>query len=75
MSLGASLALVIAAFVVLMGTVMTLAFRERRAGRSAAVQNDAAAQAASDGRVMVVIFGSIFGGMILMLVTAVLVFF
>lgn len=74
MSLGASLALVIAAFVLLMATVMTLAFRERRAGRTL-VANDAAAQAASDARVMVVIFGSILGGMLLMLVTAVLVFF
>ena len=74
MSLGVSLSLVIAAFVLLMGTVMTIAFRERRAGRRIAA-GDVAAQGASDARVLVVIFGSIIGGMILMLVTAVLVFF
>ena len=74
MSLSASLALVIAAFVALMTTVMTLAFRERRAGRRMAV-DDAAAQGASDARVLVVIFGAMIGGMLLMLVTAVLIFF
>ena len=74
MSLGLSLSLVIAAFVLLMGTVMTVAFRERRAGQRAAAQ-DAAAQGASDARILAVIFGSIFGGMILMVITAVLVFF
>jgi hypothetical protein len=74
MSLGLSLSLVIAAFVLLMGTVMTVAFRERRAGQRVAAQ-DAAAQGASDARILAVIFGSIFGGMILMVITAVLVFF
>ena len=74
MSLGLSLSLVIAAFVLLMATVMTVAFRERRAGQRVAEQ-DAAAQGASDARILAVIFGSIFGGMILMVITAVLVFF
>ena len=45
-----------------------------RPGRAAPV-GDTAAQSASDARVLVTIFGSIFGGMLLMLVTAVLVFF
>lgn len=73
MSLGASLSLVIAAFVGLMALVLTLALRERRAG--ARIAGNASAQAASDGRVLVAIFGSILGGMLLMVVTAVLVFF
>ena len=74
MSLGVSLSLVIAAFLALMTTVMALAFRERKAARRMAVE-DTAAQGASDGRILVAIFGSILGGMLLMAVTAVLVFF
>jgi len=74
MTLGAKLALIIVAFMVLMGGVLWLAFRERKAGRDIA-SDDAAAQAASDGRVLAVIFGSIFGGMMLMLITAYLIFF
>ena len=74
MTLGAKLALVIVAFMILMGGVLWLAFRERKAGRDIAV-DDTAAQAASDGRVLLVIFGSIMGGMFLMLITAYLVFF
>lgn len=74
MSSTIGLSMVLAAFVVLMTTVLTVAFRERRAGKRIEIA-DTASQAASDSRVMVVIFGSIFGGMLLMLVTAVLVFF
>lgn len=74
MSVGVSLALVIAAFVAMMGTVMALAFRERKVSRTVQLE-DTATQAASDARVLVVIFGSIIGGMLLMVVTAVLVFF
>ena len=74
MTLGAKLALIIVAFMILMGGVLWLAFRERRMGRDIAV-DDTAAQAASDGRVLAVIFGSIIGGMLLTLVTAYLVFF
>lgn len=73
MSLGASLALVIVAFMALMTTVLTLAFRERKLAKSG--PSDAASQGASDARVLVTIFGSIIGGMLLMVVTAVLVFF
>ena len=64
MTLASGLALVLATFVLLMGTVMTVAFRARRAGT-----------ASSDAQVLTVIFGSIIGGMLLTLVTAVLVFF
>ena len=74
MTLGIKLSLVILAFMILMGGVLWLAFRERKAGREIAA-DDAAAQAASDGRVLTVIFGSIIGGMLLMLITAYLVFF
>lgn len=74
MSLGARLAVVLAAFAVLMATVITVAFRERRAARIIDV-TDVAAQGASDARILVTIFGSIIGGMLLTVVTAVLVFF
>lgn len=67
------LALVIAAFVIVMGGVLALAFRERRNGKSIAA-DDTAAQGASDARVLTVIFGSIIGGMVLTLVTASLIF-
>lgn len=73
MSMALGLALVIAAFVIVMGGVLTLAFRERRAGKTIAV-DDTAAQGASDARVLTVIFGSIIGGMVLTLVTASLIF-
>jgi len=74
MTLGIKLALVIVAFMLLMGGVLWLALRERRMGRSIAA-DDIAGQAASDGRVLTVIFGSIIAGMLLMLITAYLVFF
>ena len=73
MSLGLSLTLVIAAFVAMMTAVMTLSFRERHASRTIAL-DDTAAQAASDTRILATIFGSIIGGMVLMVVTAVLIF-
>ncbi len=73
MSMAFGLALVIAAFVIVMAGVLTLAFRERRAGKRIAV-DDTAAQGASDARVLTVIFGSIIGGMVLTLVTASLIF-
>ena len=72
MGLGASLALVLAAFVALLAVVMAMAFRER--GRAGAAGDDAAAQAASDARVMTVVFAAIPGGMLLTLVVAWLVF-
>ena len=73
MSLGASLAMVLAGFLAILATVVVLAFRERRLGK--AIGDDRAAQAASDARVLTVVFAAIPGGMLLTLVTAWLVFF
>jgi hypothetical protein len=73
MSLGASLSLVIAAFVALMAAVMFMALHERRAGKSIAT-HDTAAQAASDARVLFVIFAAIPGGMLLTILVAWLLF-
>lgn len=72
MSLGASLGVVLAAFVAILVTVIVMAFRERR-GRHA-IADDAAAQAASDARVMFTIFAAIPGGMVLTAIVAWLVF-
>ena len=72
MELGSSLAAVLAAFVAILATVMAVAFRERRIGSAAT--GDARAQAASDARVLVVIFAAIPGGMLLTLIVAWLVF-
>ena len=74
MSAGAGLALVIAAFMAILGAVLAMAFRERRLGRALAV-DDRRAQGDSDARVLMVIFAAIPGGMLLTLVTAWLVFF
>ena len=68
----AGLVTVLAAFVAILVTVIVMTFRERRLGRAAA--GDVAAQAASDARVMAIIFGAIPCGMILTVVTAWLVF-
>jgi hypothetical protein len=72
-SLGAKLAIVLVAFVTILTIVIYVAFRERRLGKSIA-DDDIAAQQASDARVLTVIFSSIFGGMLLTLVVAYLVF-
>ena len=74
MTLGQKLAIVFFAFVAILVIVIFMAFRERRLGNTIA-QNDAAAQQASDARVLVVIFSAIFGGMFLTLLVAWLVFF
>ena len=74
MTLLAKLSLVFAAFVTILVIVICMAFRERRLGRDIAVDDDAARQA-SDARVLTVIFTAIFGGMLLTLVVAYLVFF
>ena len=74
MTLGHKLAIVFFAFVAILVIVIFMAFRERRLGNTLA-QNDAAAQQASDARVLVVIFSAIFGGMFLTLLVAWLVFF
>lgn len=74
MTLGHKLAIVFSAFVAILVIVIYMVFRERRLGKSIA-QDDAAAQQASDARVLVVIFAAIFGGMFLTLLVAWLVFF
>lgn len=72
-SLGAKLAIVFLAFVAILAIVIYMAFRERRLGKSIA-RDDAVAQQASDARVLVVIFSAMFGGMLLTLLVAWLVF-
>lgn len=73
MTLGWKLALVIAAFVTILVIVISMAFRERRLGKSIG-QDDRAGQQASDARVLTVIFSAIAGGMLLTLLVAWLVF-
>jgi hypothetical protein len=73
-TMGWKLALVIGAFVAILGTVIWFAFRERRLGKSIGT-DDVEAQQASDARVLAVIFSAIVGGMLLTLVTAYVVFF
>ena len=73
MSLGAKLAIVIAAFVTILVVVVFMAFRERRMGRDIAT-DDVAAQQASDARVLAVIFSAIIGGMLLTVIVAYIVF-
>jgi len=67
------LAIVLAAFLVLLTVVSWLALRERRLGKTIA-HDDVASQQASDARVLAVIFSAILGGMILAVVTAWLIF-
>lgn len=74
MSLGAKLAIVFLTFVAILAIVIHMAFRERRLGKSIA-RDDAVAQQASDARVLVVIFSAMFGGIILTVLVAWLVFF
>ena len=74
MTLGTKLAIVIAAFVAILAIVIYMAFRERKLGKRIDA-GDTEAQQASDARVLVVIFGAIFGGMFLTLLVAYLVFF
>lgn len=74
MTLLGKLALVILAFVTILVIVIFMAFRERRLGKTLA-PDDAAGQQASDARVLMVIFSAIFGGMLLTLLAAWLVFF
>ena len=74
MTLGQKLAIVIAAFVAILVIVIWMAFRERRLGKQIAA-GDTESEQASDARVLVVIFSAIFGGMLLTLLAAYLVFF
>ena len=73
MTLGAKLAIVIAAFVAILVIVIVMAFRERKLGRDID-PSDTAAQEASDARVLTVIFSAIMGGMVLTLIVAYIVF-
>lgn len=73
MALGEKLALVAAAFLAILATVSFVAFRERTRGKSLS-QDDVAGQQAQDARVLAVIFGAIFAGMMLTVVVAWLVF-
>ncbi len=73
MTLGYKLAIVLVAFIAVLSVVIAMAFRERRHGKSIAA-DDFAAQQASDGRVLAIIFGAIFGGMVLTLIVAWLIF-
>ena len=74
MTLGQKLVIVLVAFVAILSIVVYVAFRERRLGKKIA-DDDLEGQQASDARVLVVIFSAIFGGMLLTLVSAYLVFF
>ena len=67
------LALVIVAFIAIMATVLTMAFRERRVAQRIDATDEAAASA-SDARILVAIFVGIPGGMLLTAVTAWLVY-
>lgn len=73
MTLGWKLAIVLGAFVAIIAIVVTMAFRERRLGKSIAA-DDREAQQASDARVLAVIFSAILGGMFLTFIVAWLVF-
>ena len=74
MTLGMKLTVVFFAFIAILAIVIVMAFRERRLGKTIA-PGDTAAEQASDARVLVVIFSAIFGGMLLTLLVAWLVFF
>jgi len=68
------LGIVLVAFLALLTVVIWVEFRERRIGRGIA-RDDIEAQQATDARVLAVIFSAIFGGMLLTLLVAWLVFF
>ena len=74
MTLLHKLAIVLLAFVAILVTVVWFAFRERRLGKAIA-HDDRAAQQASDVRILAVIMCGIFGGMLLALLVAWIVFF
>ena len=74
MSLGVKLLIVFFAFLAILVTVIAVAFRERKRGKSIAADN-IEAQQQQDARVMAIIFGAIMGGMLLTVLVAWLVFF
>jgi len=73
MSLGWKLAVVFLAFLAILVTVITVAFRERTRGKALA-DDDRAGQQAQDARVMTIIFSAIIGGMLLTILVGWLVF-
>jgi hypothetical protein len=68
------LGIVLVAFIALLTVVIWVAFRERRIGRGIA-GDDIVAQQATDARVLAVIFSAIFGGLLLTVLVAWLIFF
>ena len=73
MTLGWKLFLVFLAFLAVLTTVIVMAFRERKRGKTIAV-DDLASQRDQDARVMTIIFTAIVGGMFLTLLVGWLVF-
>ena len=73
MSLGWKLAAVFLAFLTILVTVITVAFRERTRAKTLA-DDDRAGQQAQDARVMTIIFSAIVGGMLLTILVGWLVF-
>lgn len=74
MDLGNKLLLVFIVFLVLIGIVMAVSFRERKVANKPG-DTSRSDDEASDARTMTIIFGSIIGGMLLALIVAWLVFF
>ena len=73
MSLGWKLFAVFVAFLAILVTVITVAFRERTRSKTLA-DDDRAGQQAQDARVMMIIFSAIIGGMLLTMLVGWLVF-
>ncbi len=74
MSLGWKLFVVFLAFLAILTTVIVVAFRERKRGKTLG-NDDRGGQQAQDARVLAIIFSAILGGMLLTLLVAWLVFF
>jgi len=73
MALGWKLAIVFAAFLAVLVTVIFVVFRERTRGKTLAA-DDRAGQDAQDARVMTIIFSAIIGGMLLTIIVGYMVF-
>jgi ABC-type Fe3+ transport system permease subunit len=74
MDLGNKLLLVFVVFLILIGLVMAVSFRERKLANRTGISSKTDDED-SDARTMTIIFGSIIGGMLLALIVAWLVFF
>lgn len=73
MTLGWKLFAVFLAFLAVLATVIVMAFRERKRGRTIAA-DDLQAQRDQDARVLTIVFTAIVGGMLLTLLVGWLVF-